>query len=177
MWLGSGEDGVMTWYNPSINICNRRGRGPFTGVNIWPKLSLHSPLQDIRGYPLPYLCTVRGVQTARAWNSKLKFASKNSAHLVYISPQHTAHYRHNSGLVPLKIAQLKGKQNPKRLNSWRKKSKRLILKHTRQSLTDVECRGVNISGLIGDPKNCISCKSWQNLYNKWALDKETVSDA
>ena len=69
----------------------------------------------------PYLYTVRGVQTARAWNSKLKFASKNSAHLVYISPQHTAHYRHNSGLVPLKIAQLKGKQNPKRLNSWRKK--------------------------------------------------------
>jgi len=121
MWLGSGEDGVMTWYNPSINICNRRGRGPFTGVNIWPKLSLYSPPQDIRGYPLPYLCTVRGVQTARAWNSKLKFASKNSAHLVYISPQHTAHYRHNSGLVPLKIAQLKGKQNPKRLNSWRKK--------------------------------------------------------
>jgi len=35
MWLGGGEDGVMTWYNPSISIIEEAEDN--SGVNIWPK--------------------------------------------------------------------------------------------------------------------------------------------
>ena len=47
MWLGGGEDGVMTWYNPSISIIEEAEDN--SGVNIWPKMPFYSPLQDISG--------------------------------------------------------------------------------------------------------------------------------
>jgi len=51
----------MTWYNPSLNIIEEAA-DISSGVNIGPKMSSYSPLQDITGYPLSYLCTVRRVQ-------------------------------------------------------------------------------------------------------------------
>lgn len=98
MWLGSGEDGVVTWYNPSINIIEEAEDN--LGVNIWPRVFLFTPAGHQRP---PFALSLYSEKGARAWNSKLKFASRNSARLVYIT-QSTARctlrdFRYNSGFV------------------------------------------------------------------------------